>query len=61
MSQTWHKDPLSHPRGLLYRLARGLGWIQAIEEAAGGHPNRALKKLANKVIGRKIVSKLYLK
>jgi hypothetical protein len=58
---TWHKDPIAHPRGLLYRLARLLGWVQVIEDAATGHPNRAVKRLANKVIGRKVVRHLYLK
>jgi len=57
----WHKSPISSPRGFLYRLARLLGWVQAIEDAAAGHPKRAVKRLANKLIGRKVVRHLYFK
>jgi integrase len=52
---------IGRSRGFLYRLARLLGWVQIIEDAATGHPNKAIRRLANKVIGRKVVSKIYLK
>jgi hypothetical protein len=57
----WRKSPISSTRGLLYRGARLLGWVQAVEDAAEGHPNRAVRKLANKVIGREIGSRIYFR
>ncbi len=46
-------------RRLLYNLARFLGWIQIFTALLTGHGRRAGKKLANKLIGRKIGSKIY--
>ena len=50
---------ISKTRGLLYRLARGLGWLRAVEDVIEGHPDRAAKIVANKIIGRKLVSKVW--
>ncbi len=52
---------ISKTRGILYRLARLLGWVQMVEDVAEGKPGKAGKRLANKFIGRKLVSKIWFK
>ena len=46
-------------RGIFYRLARLLGWVQIITDTAEGRPDKAGKRLFNKVLGRKIISKTW--
>ena len=55
------RNPISKTRGLFYSMARMLGWVQTFTDALSGHGQRAVKKLANKVIGRKIGSKIYFR
>lgn len=55
------RNPISSTRGALYGLARALGWLQIALELLTGNARRAQKKLANKLIGRKIGSKIYFK
>lgn len=43
-------------RSLLYRLARLLGDIQAV---GSGNPKRVGKRAVNKLIGRKVVRRLW--
>ena len=52
---------LGEARGLLYGLARLLGWFQIITDLLTGHTKKGCKMLANKFIGRKIGSKIYIK
>jgi hypothetical protein len=52
---------LGKARGFLYSLGRLLGWVQIVAELLSGHTKRAGKKLANKIIGRKLGSKIYFK
>lgn len=47
---------LGKPRRSLYRVARILGDVDAV---ASGKPKRMGKRLANKVIGRKVVRRLW--
>lgn len=50
---------ITKTRGILYRLARGLGWLRAAEDVAEGRSDRAAKIVGNKLIGRKLVSKVW--
>jgi hypothetical protein len=52
---------LGNARGFLYGLARLLSWVQIIIDFLTGHTKNASTMLANKVIGRKIGSKIYFK
>jgi hypothetical protein len=52
---------LGSARGFLYGLARFLGWLQIIMGLLTGHTKNACRKLANKFIGRKLGSKIYLR
>ncbi len=52
---------LGGARGVLYGLARLLGWFQIIIDLLTGHARKGCKLLANKVLGRKIGSKIYYK
>ncbi len=52
---------LGETRGFLYCLARKLGWVQIIIDFLTGHIKQGWKMLANKFIGRKIVSKIFFK
>ena len=51
----------SQTRSFLYNLARRLGWVQIGIDFCTGRTKQACKMLANKVIGRKIGSKIYYK
>ena len=46
-------------RGILYRIARLLGWVMMVEDVAKGRPDKAGKRLFNKLVGRKIISKTW--
>ena len=46
-------------RGIFYRLARLLGWVQIITDTVEGRPDKASKKLWNKLIGRKVVRRMW--
>ena len=52
---------IGRARGLLYHAARMLGWLQIVGGLLSGHGSRAGRMLANKLMGRKVVSRLYLK
>ena len=45
------------PRALLYKLARLLGDVDAV---ASGDPKRIGRRLGNKIIGRKLIRRLWL-
>ena len=48
-------------RRTCYGCGRTLGWARIAENIVTGHPERAVKQLFNKAIGRRLVSRLYLK
>ena len=48
-------------RGIFYRIARLLGWVQIITDTAEGRPDKAGKRLFNKVWGRKVVRRMWWK
>ncbi|MGA8573877.1 MAG: hypothetical protein ACLP7A_12700 [Desulfobaccales bacterium] len=52
---------LGEARGFLYGLARLLGWFQILIDLLTGHTKKGCKMLANKLVGRKIGSKIYFK
>jgi hypothetical protein len=52
---------ISMLRRTCYGCGRKLGWARIAENIVTGHPERAVKQLANKAIGRRLVSRLYLK
>ena len=40
---------------------RKLGWARIAENMVSGHPDRVVKQLVNKAMGRRLVSRMYLK
>ena len=48
-------------RGILYRIARLLGWVQMVEDVAKGRPDQAGQRLFNKLWGRKVVRRMWWK
>ena len=48
-------------RRTAYNVQRNLGTLTMFMELFSGQFNRALKKLINKLLGRKLVSKIYVK
>lgn len=52
---------ISQIRKTCYQCGRTLGWWRIAENIFTGHPERAAKQLANKIIGRRLVSRIYFK
>ena len=52
---------ISQIRKTCYQCGRTLGWARIAENIVTGHPERAVKQLVNKAIGRRLVSRIYLK
>ncbi len=52
---------ISMLRRTCYGCGRKIGWARIAENIVTGRPERAAKQLVNKAIGRRLVSKLYLK
>ncbi len=48
-------------RRTCYGCGRTLGWARLAENVVTGHPDRAVKQLVNKAIGKRLVGRLYLK
>ncbi len=55
------RSAISNLRTLCYRGARFMGWLRAAEDVIEGRPGKAVKIVANKVIGRRLVSRCYFK
>lgn len=51
---------LSKVRNAAYKVGRVLGTVQMVEDVVT-NPKKAVKRYINKQIGRKVVSKLYVK